>query len=152
MMKKLLGLMFFYILLVVLLLPLAVTFFCGGFSKNMPQEAEVPYDIPLSSELEEYVAGVVAAEMPASFPQEALKAQAVAARTYQVRQMQGTGTKEVLYDVGQAYITEEEQQEKWGKNASFYRAKIRRSPHSERGGFWYLFCIGRNQKLAFSVF
>lgn len=36
----------------------------------------------------EYVAGEVAAEMPAAFPEEALKAQAVAARTYQVRQMQ----------------------------------------------------------------
>lgn len=32
--------------------------------------------------LEEYVAGVVASEMPASFEEEALKAQAVAARTY----------------------------------------------------------------------
>jgi len=32
--------------------------------------------------LNDYVAGVVAAEMPAEFPPEALKAQAVAARTY----------------------------------------------------------------------
>jgi len=32
--------------------------------------------------LEEYVVGVVAAEMPAHFEMEALKAQAVAARTY----------------------------------------------------------------------
>jgi len=32
--------------------------------------------------MEEYVVGVVAAEMPASFELEALKAQAVAARTY----------------------------------------------------------------------
>ena len=35
--------------------------------------------------LEEYVAGVVAAEMPADFAPEALKAQAVAARTYAVQ-------------------------------------------------------------------
>ena len=33
-------------------------------------------------ELEEYLRGVLAAEMPASFPEDALKAQAVAARTY----------------------------------------------------------------------
>ena len=33
-------------------------------------------------DLEEYVIGVVAAEMPASFASEALKAQAVASRTY----------------------------------------------------------------------
>ena len=38
--------------------------------------------------LEEYVVGVVAAEMPAEFHIEALKAQAVAARTYTLRKMQ----------------------------------------------------------------
>jgi stage II sporulation protein D len=37
---------------------------------------------PVELRLEDYVAGVVAAEMPASFPPEALKAQAVAARSY----------------------------------------------------------------------
>ena len=35
--------------------------------------------------LEEYVLGVVAAEMPVSFHEEALKAQAIAARTYALR-------------------------------------------------------------------
>lgn len=39
----------------------------------------------LSISLEEYVKGVVAAEMPANFHVEALKAQAVAARTYAVK-------------------------------------------------------------------
>ncbi|NLM51729.1 MAG: stage II sporulation protein D [Firmicutes bacterium] len=37
--------------------------------------------------LEEYLVGVVAAEMPAAFALEALKAQAVSARTYTVKQM-----------------------------------------------------------------
>src|SRR5690625_2500035 len=41
--------------------------------------------------LEEYVRGVVAAEMPASFHPEALKAQAVAARTYALRRIEGDG-------------------------------------------------------------
>ncbi len=40
-----------------------------------------------SMTLEEYVEGVVAAEMPASFQMEALKAQAVAARTYAYRRI-----------------------------------------------------------------
>ena len=35
--------------------------------------------------LEEYVVGVVAAEMPVTFHEEALKAQAIAARTYALR-------------------------------------------------------------------
>jgi stage II sporulation protein D len=37
--------------------------------------------------LEEYLVGTVAAEMPASFGMEALKAQAVCARTYALRKM-----------------------------------------------------------------
>ena len=41
--------------------------------------------------LQEYLWGVVAAEMPASFHPEALKAQAVAARTYSLYQMSGCG-------------------------------------------------------------
>ncbi|MGE5542231.1 MAG: SpoIID/LytB domain-containing protein, partial [Bacillota bacterium] len=41
--------------------------------------------------LEEYVLGVVAAEMPASFGMEALKAQAVAARTYVAKRMTAFG-------------------------------------------------------------
>lgn len=40
-----------------------------------------------SMDLEEYVKGVVASEMPSSFSLEALKAQAVLARTYAVRRM-----------------------------------------------------------------
>ena len=55
------------------------------------EEGNVPINIRLLDEeantvininLEDYIIGVVAAEMPASFELEALKAQAVAARTY----------------------------------------------------------------------
>lgn len=136
-MKKLLGMVLFYILLAVLLLPLLVTLLCGGFGKELPQQAKALYGLadlaPLDSELEEYVAGVVAAEMPAAFPEEALKAQAVAARTYQVRQMQAAGSHAVLYDVGQAYITLEEQKEKWGENYTFYAGKIRSAVRATAG-------------------
>jgi len=41
--------------------------------------------------LEEYLVGVVAAEMPAEFPEAALKAQAVAARTYAVKRLAAGG-------------------------------------------------------------
>ena len=47
-----------------------------------------------SMELEEYITGVVFAEMPASFELEALKAQAVVARTYAVRAEQGKSKHE----------------------------------------------------------
>lgn len=49
-------------------------------------------------ELEEYVVDVVAAEMPASFHEEALKAQAVAARTFALSRMKGLyGSSEEHY-------------------------------------------------------
>ena len=50
-----------------------VTLLCGGTIRELP--------------LEEYLLGVLAAEMPAGFPEEALKAQAVAARTYTLYKM-----------------------------------------------------------------
>ena len=43
----------------------------------------------IDKDLEEYLVGVVLAEMPASFEEEALKAQAVVARTYGVRALEG---------------------------------------------------------------
>ena len=136
-MKKLLGIVLFYIILAVLLLPFLVTLLCGGFAKELPQQAKALYGLadlaPLDSELEEYVVGVVAAEMPAAFPEEALKAQAVAARTYQIRQMQAAGSDFVLYDVGQAYITTEEQKKKWGENYAFYAGKIRNAVRATAG-------------------
>ena len=42
-------------------------------------------------DLEEYLVGVVLAEMPASFEEEALKSQAVVARTYAIRAKEGKG-------------------------------------------------------------
>lgn len=136
-MKKLLGAMVMYILLTVLVLPLLVTLVCGGFRQDLPQEAKVLYGLadlaPLETELEEYVVGVVAAEMPASFPEEALKAQAVAARTYQLRQMQAAGSNAVLYDVGQAYCTTAEQKEKWGEHYADYAAKVRNAVRATAG-------------------
>lgn len=48
--------------------------------------------------LEEYVASVVDSEMPAAFPSEARKAQAVVARTYAMYQM-GQSARDALFDV-----------------------------------------------------
>lgn len=77
--------------------------------------------------LEVYVAGVVAAEMPATFGLEALKAQAVAARTYalaHVTQLGGTlcknGYGANLCDTThcQAYMTKEERMKLWDNNSA----------------------------------
>jgi len=74
--------------------------------------------------LELYVRGVVAAEMPVDFELEALKAQAIAARTYVARRLAsgaptdmppGAGHALVTDTVAhQAYATEEKLRERWG--------------------------------------
>ncbi|MDO5540986.1 MAG: SpoIID/LytB domain-containing protein [Eubacteriales bacterium] len=49
--------------------------------------------------LEKYLCGVVPSEMPSSYPQEALKAQAVCARTYSLQQIQEGRAAEFFADV-----------------------------------------------------
>lgn len=51
-------------------------------NRRMVQVYDVNKKVVLDIEIEEYIKGVVAGEMPAEFQTEALKAQAVAARTY----------------------------------------------------------------------
>lgn len=84
-------------------------------------------------DLNEYIWGVVAAEMPASFEAEALKAQAVAARTYALRRTGSVNTNHPdaqvcgSYSCCQAYISLEKAEENWGENAVLYKEKIRRA-------------------------
>lgn len=77
--------------------------------------------------LEDYLLGVLAAEMPADFPMEALKAQAVAARTYALYCADGDkhGAADLCTDPGccQAYQDEAARQDKWG--ADFDRCEAR---------------------------
>jgi stage II sporulation protein D len=65
---------------------------------------------------EDYIVGVIAGEMPISFELEALKAQAVAARSYVMKQMQYNIDKE--YDVvdtvvNQVYLTDDYLKSVW---------------------------------------
>ncbi len=68
---------------------------------------------------EDYITGVVLAEMPSSFPEEALKAQAVAAYTFACRRRHSNQGKE--YDIttdhttDQAFLSESSAVEKWGE-------------------------------------
>ncbi len=77
-----------------------------------------------------YLVGVVRAEMPASFHQEALKAQAVAARTYTLHKIQSGGNHGDQADICtdstccQAYISEDRARANWGGDADDYEAKV----------------------------
>lgn len=77
--------------------------------------------------LEEYLIGVLAAEMPASFEEEALKAQAVASRSYALYKMQHTTEEyDILTDItNQAYITPLEMQKNWQQDYEKYYQKIK---------------------------
>ncbi len=72
-------------------------------------------------ELDEYLYGVVSAEMPASFEEEALKAQAVVARTYTIYKIVNNDGKHKNADICddstccQAWISKEDRLEKWKK-------------------------------------
>lgn len=85
-----------------------------------------------SIELEEYIVGVVAAEMPASFSIEALKAQSVAARTYTVKKA-STGKTLVNSTSDQVYNTLDEMKAKWGSSFSTYYNKIKGAVSSTKG-------------------
>jgi len=78
----------------------------------------------VSVPLEAYVRGVLAAEMPADFELEALKAQAIAARTYLARRLSTGETSGLPPEAAgalvtdtvahQAYATEQALRERWG--------------------------------------
>ncbi|MDR1927200.1 MAG: stage II sporulation protein D [Oscillospiraceae bacterium] len=76
--------------------------------------------------LEEYLRGCVAAEMPLNYHEEALKAQAVACRTYALFRTREEGKKYVS-DSGesdQGYLPPEERKKKWGENYEAYERKL----------------------------
>lgn len=72
--------------------------------------------------IDEYLYGVVSAEMPANYEQEALKAQAVVARTYTLYQIMKSNGKHGEADICddssccQAWISKEERLAKWEEN------------------------------------
>ncbi len=84
----------------------------------------------VSMPVETYLERVVAAEMPASFHVEALKAQAVAARTYTYKRIKDGGCKngaQLCTDSTccQAYDSDEDCREKWGSSYESNIKKIR---------------------------
>jgi stage II sporulation protein D len=82
--------------------------------------------------LEDYLVGVVASEMPADFQEEALKAQALTARTYIVRQLmskenhlrlpKGAQVGDTTMD--QVYSSDDQLRKEWGADYSWKKKKI----------------------------
>ena len=155
-MKKILALAIVLVIVVVIVIP---TLIVGGINKidtisdksgqslkgedvfikvYMHEQGNI-----VEMHLENYIAGVVAAEMPAEFELEALKAQAVAARTYAVKSMLIFGGSGVAnqpgadvstdYRQSQAFLSREKLKERWGASDERYWAKISRAVAETRG-------------------
>lgn len=83
--------------------------------------------------LEAYILGVVAAEMPAEFEMEALKAQAIAARTYAAKRLSQNKIPDCGYDVDttvqtQAWLSDEQMRDRWGWISYWrYKEKLNRA-------------------------
>ncbi len=87
---------------------------------------------------EGYITGVLAGEMPVSFELEALKAQAVAARSYVLKKIENNKTRE--YDVvdtimNQVYLNDEELKKAWGDNYEKYINKIKTAVIETKGEY-----------------
>lgn len=90
--------------------------------------------------LEQYVVGVVAAEMPADFELEALKAQALTARTYIVKQMlndqpiqlpKGANVTDTI--MHQVYYSDEELKQRWGADYDWKMKRIIEAVQATQG-------------------
>ena len=148
-MKKILCYSIIYTFFVILVVPFAITGMSGNIlpktvDNNVTDakedaEYETKYKVDLIKALnpetneiiedafEDYIKGVLGAEMPASFEPEALKAQAVAARTYaykKIKDSQVSNDISELNNIGQAYESVDELKNKWGANFDKYYDKI----------------------------
>jgi stage II sporulation protein D len=160
--KPILALVLVTIVLVLFLPALLVLPFSGGDSqpisqKENPQQKYEPVvatpeptiDIAVfryndnkieTVDLEDYVIGVVASEMPAEFEEEALKAQALTARTYILRQLmypsdiklpEGADVTDTVYH--QVYRNLDDYKKLWGEDYEWKIAKIKQAVYATTG-------------------
>lgn len=130
----LLAALFFLLLLIPLLAGTGNTEIYPPSSLYLPEGEEDVFKLKVENEIvtlsaEDYICGVVAAEMPALYEKEALKAQAVAAYTYAARNRSVARDEEYHLTsdpaLHQAYIDKAAREKKWGENAEAYEKKLR---------------------------
>lgn len=133
--------------IVILSLPLVVInldkTFSKDFSNTYGERMKVKLyrhdkDVVEEIYLDKYLEGVLAAEMPAKFGIEALKAQAVASRTYVVSRILNGNKIHDIADVcdtvhSQAYIDEKDYENKFGSKKDEYVEKIRKAIDETKG-------------------
>lgn len=115
------------------------TYFNNAKKEDVKEEIKLALKDTLTGEiknieLEDYIVGVVAGEMPASFNEEALKAQAIASRTYAMYKMKNSnGTYDLVTDkTNQVYITEDKMKSLWQENFDYYFEKIKKAVYDTK--------------------
>lgn len=137
---------FSYMISIVFLIPSIVVYInASGFKENQEEKEEIIDKIELVEQdeiknkdvknnvFEDYIVGVVGAEMPISFETEALKAQAVAARTYAYKRVDDINKPVDYKSIGQAYNSVEQMKQKWGSNFDTYYNKVKDAVYSTKG-------------------
>ena len=99
-------------------------------SKNVKVKLSSGNVVTLS--IEDYVIGIVGSEMPAEFNSEALKAQAVAARTFALKKS-ANGAMLTASTSDQVYKTNDELKAMWGNSFSKYCTKVVNAVSSTKG-------------------
>ena len=88
----------------------------------------------LNIPLEEYIIGVVAGEVPATFNIETLKVQAIIARTYALKRYNKKNNYDLENGVSnQVYLSKEKMQERWKEKFDIYYKKIQLATNDTRG-------------------
>ena len=129
-MKKLL-------LLILFLIPIFISSFNKAtflFSNNEKTIIVHLTDLDLYLDLNDYITGVVASEMPALFNEEALKAQAVAARSFATSKIENNFLELTSGISDQVYSPNFKLKEKWNDDYNKYYNKIYncvKSTHNE---------------------
>lgn len=116
-MKKIINVVIYMILFLVVYL------YCSNLNKNFSHTEVVFNEFKekeyVDEDLNNYVLGVLACEMPALYSEEALKAQAIAIRTFALVIGDYKNSK------GQCFISEEEMKQKWNNNYQKYHLKLK---------------------------
>lgn len=160
-MKKFAILITFF-LIIAFVLPLTVFYVMKAGNKDIDKQNEDKTTISVffhnegvtrTMAIDEYLCGVVSAEMPASFEKEALKAQAVAARSYAMYRKKNPSPDHLDADVCtdfshcKAYKNPNEQVEIWGEDAEKFSGKINSAVYETSGEV-----ITYNGEVALAVF
>ncbi len=144
------------LLLIVLIIPGMIALFGdkkidGSPPPQIPLPSSLDNQIPIAVyrtenkkvdvvPIEEYMVGVLSAEMPADFELEALKAQAMAARTYIIRRIAGKNFSDVPKGAHvtdtikhQVYMDDNQRKKAWGSDYDWKIQKVRQAVVETQG-------------------